>query len=82
VEIHISRGPELATIAVDDSGPGIAPDIRDQLFEALATTKRDGLGLGLSMSRSIVQAHGGTIHVETSPLGGARFIVTLPLEKS
>ena len=82
VEINISRGPACAIIAVEDSGPGIAPDIRDQLFEALATTKRDGLGLGLSMSRSIVQAHGGTIHVETSPLGGARFVITLPLEKA
>lgn len=82
VEINITRGRELATIAVEDSGPGIAPDIRDQLFEALATTKRDGLGLGLSMSRSIVQAHGGTIHLETSLLGGARFVVTLPLEKT
>jgi len=63
---------------VDDSGPGIAPDARDRLFEPFFTTKPSGSGLGLAIVHAIVSQHGGTIQVDSSPLGGARFAVRLP----
>lgn len=78
VSIAIHREAECVRLIVEDSGSGVAPDIADHIFEAMATTKRDGLGLGLSMSKSIIQAHGGRIAMDRSPFGGARFTVTLP----
>ena len=63
----------------ENSGTGVAQDIRENIFDGLTTTKKDGLGLGLSICRSIVRAHGGTIELQDSALGGASFVVTLPL---
>ena len=80
LHVTVRRDGGNAVLAIDDSGPGVAQDIRDSIFEGLTTTKREGLGLGLSICRSIVQAHGGRIALEDSALGGARFVVTLPLE--
>jgi C4-dicarboxylate-specific signal transduction histidine kinase len=79
LRVTVAREGGNAILAVEDSGPGVAPDIRDSIFEGLTTTKREGLGLGLSICRSIVQAHGGRIALEDSALGGARFVVSLPL---
>jgi signal transduction histidine kinase len=80
-ELHIGMRREegFAVLTVEDSGMGVAQDIRENIFEGLTTTKKDGLGLGLSICRSIVRAHGGTIELQDSTLGGARFVVTLPL---
>ncbi|MGE4063467.1 MAG: ATP-binding protein [Rhodospirillaceae bacterium] len=78
--VTVRRTPEWVTLEVEDSGPGVATDVRSDIFEPLVTTKKDGLGLGLSMSRSVIHAHGGTIVLADSKLGGARFIVTLPAE--
>jgi signal transduction histidine kinase len=68
------------TLAVTDSGPGIAPEARARLFEPYYTTKARGLGLGLAIARQIVEAHGGAIDVEAVQGGGSRFRVTLPRE--
>jgi len=65
-------------ILVRDAGTGIAPDCIDRLFEPFVTTKRDGLGLGLAICRSIVQAHRGTIQAVNHPEGGSTFQVFLP----
>jgi PAS domain S-box-containing protein len=65
-------------IAVADRGPGLPVDIADHLFEPFHTTKRDGMGLGLSICRSIVEAHGGKLRHEPNCGGGAIFRVTLP----
>jgi two-component system sensor kinase FixL len=65
-------------VRVDDAGPGIADEVRPRLFEPYFTTKTDGLGVGLSISRSIVNSHGGSIATENLPRGGARFSVTFP----
>jgi two-component system sensor kinase FixL len=67
-------------LRVADTGPGIAPEVKDLLFRPFITTKRpgQGTGLGLSVSRSIVEAHGGTIRAESRPGEGATFVVTLP----
>jgi two-component system sensor kinase FixL len=80
IAITVSRTADGVTLEIDDSGVGVAADVRDHIFEPLTTTKKDGLGLGLSMSRSVVAAHGGRIHLEESRLGGARFVITLPFE--
>ena len=68
----------LVEVTVDDSGPGIAPESAANLFAAFQSGKADGLGVGLSLSRTIVEAHGGTMRAGSSPLGGASFGFTLP----
>ena len=65
-------------IAVTDNGPGVAPQILDWMFEPFHSTKRNGGGLGLPMSRTIAQAHGGSLRHEPALPRGARFILTVP----
>ena len=65
-------------IRVSDSGPGIPEEVHSSLFEPFWTTKRGGLGMGLSIARAIVESHGGRIWAETEPGTGARFRVALP----
>jgi len=65
------------TVSVQDTGPGVDPEIVARLFEAFVTTKSDGMGVGLSISRTIVEEHGGKIWSETAPDGGAIFRFTL-----
>jgi two-component system sensor histidine kinase PilS (NtrC family) len=65
-------------IAVSDDGPGIAPDLLPRLFEAFATTRVEGTGLGLSTVKRVIEAHGGTISVADQPPVGARFVIRLP----
>jgi len=80
-ELAIKVSPEkdqMALISVADTGPGIHPDIADQLFQAFVTTKRTGMGVGLSICRTIVEAHGGRIWVEPNEDGGATFRFTVP----
>lgn len=69
---------ESIEIAVGDSGPGLAKEIVDHLFEPFISTRRDGMGLGLSICRTIVEAHGGRIRVSENPGGGLTFRFTLP----
>ena len=78
--IDVAGEGELAVVRVSDSGGGISSTIQDALFEPFATHKKDGLGLGLAISRTIVQAHGGDISVGESQLGGATLMFTLPLD--
>jgi len=66
------------SLTVRDTGPGIDPQIRGRLFEPFLSTKAAGLGLGLSMSRSIVEGHGGEMWATENPGGGATFGFTLP----
>ena len=66
--------------AVEDSGPGIAPEHLDRLFDSFFTTKEAGMGMGLSICRSIIEAHGGRIAADNeSAHGGARVYFTLPV---
>jgi PAS domain S-box-containing protein len=68
---------DFAEIRVIDTGPGIAPAIASQLFRPFVTTKPQGMGVGLSISRTIVEAHGGHLSVEPNPDGGTIFCLTL-----
>jgi two-component system, LuxR family, sensor kinase FixL len=64
-------------VGVADTGPGIAPEIAAQLFQPFITTKAQGMGVGLSISRTIIEAHGGQISAEPNPGGGTLFRFTL-----
>ncbi len=68
-----------AMLKVHDSGPGIPPEIRDRIFEPFTTTKERGTGLGLSIVLGVVQAHHGTIDLESAPEKGTLFVLRLPL---
>ena len=69
--------PQMARISVIDRGCGVHPDRLTTVFEPFFTTKSDGMGMGLAISRTIVEAHGGRISVEHTPGGGATFHCTL-----
>jgi len=71
--------PGFARITVADTGPGVAPEIADRLFTAFVSSKQDGMGLGLSICRTIIEANEGRIWMEPGEHGGARFHFTLPL---
>jgi PAS domain S-box-containing protein len=75
---------ENVCVSIGDSGPGIPENIREKIFESFFTTKEKGkgTGLGLSISYGIIKEHGGELKVETSELGGANFIITLPLKQT
>jgi C4-dicarboxylate-specific signal transduction histidine kinase len=71
--------PNTLCCTLEDSGPGIKPEHLDRLFGSFFTTKDGGMGLGLAISRSIIEAHGGQIRADNgSAYGGARFTFTLP----
>lgn len=78
LEIGVRRDADAIVIDVDDSGPGFNSDIRSRLFEPFVTTKPDGMGLGLSISRSLLRSQGGDLSTLPSALGGARFSLRVP----
>ena len=69
----------MAEITVADTGPGIAPDIAEKLFQPFVTSKPQGMGLGLSISRTIVESHGGQLNTEANPGGGTIFRLSLKI---
>lgn len=70
--------PRTIKVSVADSGPGLEPSVRERLFQPFVTTKAQGMGIGLSICRTIVEAHGGRIWAEDRPGGGTIFNFTLP----
>jgi two-component system, LuxR family, sensor kinase FixL len=77
--IATSAAPDnVIEISVADTGAGIAPEIAGQLFQPFVTTKSQGMGVGLSISRTIVESHGGSITQRPNPSGGTMFTFTLP----
>lgn len=75
-----ARSADAGTVevAVADTGPGLTPEMAARLFEPFATTKPEGMGMGLAICRTIVEAHGGRLWAEPNPGGGAVFRFTLP----
>ncbi len=73
------KGPKFAEIAVTDTGPGIPDEVAARLFEPFVTTKKKGMGVGLSICRTIVEAHGGQLWMTPNPEGGTIFRFQLPL---
>lgn len=69
----------MVVVSVSDTGSGIDPAIRDQLFQPFITTKSEGMGVGLSISRTIIDAHSGKLWVDDNPEGGAIFRFSLPV---
>ena len=79
--VSAADGPDALRVGVRDTGPGLDADRATQLFEPFHTTKAEGLGIGLSISRSIVEAHGGRLTAAANAPHGAVFCVWLPVEE-
>jgi signal transduction histidine kinase len=80
-ELAIKSQPaedEHLMVSVSDTGVGLPPQHADQIFSAFFTTKLHGTGMGLSISRSIIESHGGRLWAADNPAGGASFCFTLP----
>jgi signal transduction histidine kinase len=83
-ELTIASGKDDANavfVEVQDTGPGIDPADLDRLFQSFYTTKPDGIGMGLAISRSIIEAHGGRLSAASNQPHGALFCFTLPAEE-
>jgi signal transduction histidine kinase len=78
ITIRCSRLGDYAAVAVTDTGQGIAREHHSTIFQPLTSTRADGSGLGLSVSRAIVEGYGGSLTVESAPGEGATFTITLP----
>jgi signal transduction histidine kinase len=79
VELTVRHDEDTVAIDISDDGPGIPDDVRASIFEPFYTTKRHGTGLGLAVTRSIIDAHEGTIRCEAVDGGGTRFTIELPV---
>jgi len=82
VMAHRCAAPPRVEISVLDNGPGIDGELADRLFDPLTTTKQDGLGLGLSICASIVEAHGGRVWLQSGKPGATEFRFSVPLDVS
>jgi len=79
--VSATDGPDAVRVEVRDSGTGLDPERAAQLFEPFYTTKAEGLGIGLSISRSIVEAHGGRLTAGANAPHGAVFCIWLPVQE-
>jgi PAS domain S-box-containing protein len=79
--VSASAGPETVSVEVRDSGTGLDPEHAPHLFEPFYTTKTEGLGIGLSISRSIVEAHGGRLSAAANTPHGTVFLFSLPVNE-
>jgi two-component system sensor kinase FixL len=75
------QAPQKSTIKISviDSGCGLSSDMKNKLFTAFSSTKKNGMGIGLSISKSIIEEHGGTIHYASNTPTGSVFYFILPL---
>ncbi len=80
IEIRIKENPAEVLVSVTDNGPGVPASDHNRLFEAFFTTKPKGVGLGLSICKTIAHAHGGSLRHTQPKKGGSRFTLSLPLE--
>jgi two-component system sensor kinase FixL len=80
VAVRARPAGAMVQVTVSDEGHGIPADELPRVFEPFFTSKPNGLGMGLAISRSIIEAHGGRLWAENRPAGGAAFTFTLPAE--
>ena len=80
VRVSVVAEDSHLALVVDDNGPGVDPELAEHIFEANVSGRTGGTGLGLALVREVVEAHGGYIVQDRSPLGGARFTARIPLE--
>jgi signal transduction histidine kinase len=78
IELGVARDAAALTLVVADRGPGVPPERLEELFEPFATTRANGVGLGLPMAQRILELHGGQLRLEPRAGGGTRAVVTLP----
>lgn len=81
--VELANGDGVAVVRVNDRGPGVPPALRERIFEPFyrlpgASERNGGVGLGLALVKSIAERHGGSVHCEERPAGGASFVITLP----
>ena len=79
IEIHVETGPQSCQVSVSDEGPGLSPEVSEEMFEPFFTTKHRGSGLGLPTARRIAEAHGGELTARNRPGQGAVLVVSLPV---
>ncbi len=82
VRIQHETGDNAVLVEVEDSGPGVPPELKEQIFNPFVTTKKTGVGLGLAIVSKIVDAHGGSVKLTSPPNHGACFRVTFPVMAS
>lgn len=78
IRVHTLVHDDTATLIVEDNGPGISESKRQRIFDPFFTTKEDGMGMGLAISRSIIESHDGSLDFEPLRPNGAKFVISLP----
>jgi signal transduction histidine kinase len=81
LQVKITASDSKCRVDVIDHGPGMPPEVREKAFDAFFTTKHRGTGLGLPIARRVVEAHGGTIHIDLPATGGTTVSIVLPLAR-
>lgn len=81
IRISTRTVPGYVRISVEDSGTGLSQEVADQMFSAFFSTKSDGMGIGLSVSQTIAEAHGGSLHASNNSVRGATFSFELPIDR-
>jgi signal transduction histidine kinase len=81
VKVSTARSNPHAEITIGDTGPGIAAGDLKSIFDPFFTTRPQGMGMGLAIVRTIVEAHRGQIFAENKPCGGAQFTIRLPIAR-
>jgi PAS domain S-box-containing protein len=82
VGVRASESGTMISLEVHDDGPGVAPALRERIFDPFFTTRAEGTGLGLAVCARVISEHGGDVRVGEGPLGGASFIVQLPVAEA
>jgi two-component system sensor kinase FixL len=79
LSVQVRTAEAMVQVTIADTGSGVSPEVAAQLFQPFITTKADGMGIGLSVCRTIVEAHGGRLWMEPNPGGGSLFHFTIPI---
>jgi len=81
IDVISSVKNDRIIVRVSDSGPGVTPDLKDKIFDPFYSTKNGSTGIGLSINHRIITDHGGSLRVSTSKLGGAEFVIEIPIKE-